>query len=107
MGGLALGAIVGLLISNFFAPDAKGAAALAATLPFAAMLLAGIHAALAIWISAAHRAGLFAENILLVSARPMPPDKCWRAPKNPATRASLQSLTIASLARPHKLAQRQ
>ncbi len=68
MGGLALGAIVGLLISNFFAPDAKGAAALAATLPFAAMLLAGIHAALAIWISAAHRAGLFAENIVLIGA---------------------------------------
>ena len=68
MGGLALGAIVGLLISNAFAPDARGAAALAATLPFAAMLLAGIHAALAVWISAAHRAGVFAENIVLIGA---------------------------------------
>jgi Undecaprenyl-phosphate glucose phosphotransferase len=68
MGGLALGAIVGLLISNAFAPDARGAAALAATLPFAAMLLAGIHAALAIWIAAAHRQGLFAENIVLIGA---------------------------------------
>ena len=68
MGGLALGAIVGVLISNAFAPDARGAAALAATLPFAAMLLAGIHAALAIWISAAHRAGVFAENIVLIGA---------------------------------------
>jgi Undecaprenyl-phosphate glucose phosphotransferase len=68
MGGLALGAIVGLLISNAFAPDARGAAALAATLPFAAMLLAGIHAALALWISAAHRAGVFAENIVLIGA---------------------------------------
>ncbi|MCX7358582.1 MAG: exopolysaccharide biosynthesis polyprenyl glycosylphosphotransferase [Alphaproteobacteria bacterium] len=68
MGGLALGAIVGVLISNAFAPDARGAAALAATLPFAAMLLAGIHAALALWISAAHRAGAFAENIVLIGA---------------------------------------
>lgn len=68
MGGLALGAIAGLLISNVFAPDARGAAALAATIPFAAMLLAGVHAALAVWISAAHRRGLFAETIVLVGA---------------------------------------
>lgn len=68
MGGLALGAIAGLLISNAFAPDARGAAALAATLPFAAMLLAGVHAALAVWIAAAHRHGLFAENIVLIGA---------------------------------------
>ncbi len=68
MGGLALGAIAGLLISNAFAPDARSAAALAATLPFAAMLLAGVHAALAIWIAAAHRRGLFAENIVLIGA---------------------------------------
>lgn len=68
MGGLALGAIVGLLISNAFAPDARSAAALAATVPFAAMLLAGIHGALAIWIAAAHRRGLFAENIVLIGA---------------------------------------
>lgn len=68
MGGLALGAIAGVLIANAFAPDARGAAALAATLPFAAMLLAGVHAALAVWISAAHRRGLFAENIVLIGA---------------------------------------
>ncbi|MCA8886060.1 MAG: exopolysaccharide biosynthesis polyprenyl glycosylphosphotransferase, partial [Hyphomonadaceae bacterium] len=68
MGGLALGAIAGLAISNAFAPDARAAAALAATLPFAAMLLAGIHTALAVWISAAHRAGVFAENIVLIGA---------------------------------------
>jgi len=68
MGGLALGAIVGLLIANVFAPDARGAAALAATLPFAAMLLAGVHAALAVWISAAHARGVFAENIVLIGA---------------------------------------
>jgi exopolysaccharide biosynthesis polyprenyl glycosylphosphotransferase len=68
MGGLALGAIVGLLISNAFAPDARSAAALAATLPFAAMLLAGIHGAFAVWIVAAHRRGVFAETIVLIGA---------------------------------------
>lgn len=68
MGGLALGAIVGILISNAFAPDARGAAALAATLPFAAMLLAGVHAALAVWVVAAHKKGVFAENIVLIGA---------------------------------------
>ncbi|MEZ5956236.1 MAG: exopolysaccharide biosynthesis polyprenyl glycosylphosphotransferase [Hyphomonadaceae bacterium] len=68
MGGLALGAIAGLVIANAFAPDARGAAALAATLPFAAMVLAGIHAAFAVWIAAAHRKGLFAENIVLIGA---------------------------------------
>ena len=40
----------------------------AATLPFAAMLLAGIHAALAVWIADAHRRGVFAENIVLIGA---------------------------------------
>jgi exopolysaccharide biosynthesis polyprenyl glycosylphosphotransferase len=34
----------------------------------AAILLAGVHAALAIWITAAHRRGLFAETIVLVGA---------------------------------------
>ncbi len=68
MGGLALGAIAGLLIANVFAPDARSAAALAATLPFAGMLLAGIHAAAAVWISAAHRNGVFAETIVLIGA---------------------------------------
>lgn len=68
VGGLALGAILGILVANAFAPDARSAAALAATLPFAAMLLAGIHAALAIWISAAHRKGVFAETVVLVGA---------------------------------------
>lgn len=67
IGGLALGVILGLGVANF-APDARGAAALAAILPFAAMVLAGIHAALAVWIRAAHRKGVFAENIVLVGA---------------------------------------
>jgi lipopolysaccharide/colanic/teichoic acid biosynthesis glycosyltransferase len=68
MGGLALGAIAGLIVANSFAPDAKAAAALAATLPLAAMLLAGVHAAFAIWIAAAHRCGVFAETVVLVGA---------------------------------------
>jgi Undecaprenyl-phosphate glucose phosphotransferase len=68
MGGLALGAIAGLFIANVFAPDARSAAALAATLPFAGMLLAGFHAAAAVWIAAAHRNGVFAETIVLIGA---------------------------------------
>ncbi len=68
IGGLALGAILGVVVANAMAPDARGAGALAATLPLAAMLLAGIHGALALWIGAAHRKGVFAENIVLVGA---------------------------------------
>lgn len=68
VGGLALGAIIGVLVANALAPDARGAAALAATLPFAAMLLALVHGALAIWINAAHKKGVFSENIVLVGA---------------------------------------
>jgi Undecaprenyl-phosphate glucose phosphotransferase len=68
VGGLALGAILGLLVANVFAPDARGAAALAATLPVTAMILAGLHAALAVWIAAAHRAGVFAETVVLIGA---------------------------------------
>jgi exopolysaccharide biosynthesis polyprenyl glycosylphosphotransferase len=68
VGGLALGAILGLGVCTAFAPDARAAAALATTLPIAAILLAGIHAALAVWIRAAHRAGAFSETIVLVGA---------------------------------------
>ena len=68
IGGLALGAIFGLAVAAVLAPDARGAAALAAILPAAAFLLAGMHAALAVWIRAAHRAGVFAENIVIVGA---------------------------------------
>ncbi len=68
LGGLALGAIIGILVANTSAPDARSAAALAATLPFAAMLLAGVQAALALWIAAAHRNGVFSETIVLVGA---------------------------------------
>ncbi len=67
-GGLALGAILGILIANVLAFDARGAAALAAVLPLAAMLLAGMHWALRVWTSAVHRAGLFSENIVIVGA---------------------------------------
>lgn len=68
VGGLALGAILGLIVANILAPDARGAAALAVVLPIAAMLLAGTHAALAVWIGAAHRNGLFSETVVLVGA---------------------------------------
>jgi len=68
VGGLALGAILGLLVANVAAPDARGAAALAATLPVAAMILGGLHAAFAVWTRAAHRAGAFAETVVLVGA---------------------------------------
>ena len=68
IGGLALGAIVGVIVANVLAFDARAAAALAATLPIAAILLGSVHAALAVWIGAAHRAGLFAETIVLVGA---------------------------------------
>lgn len=67
-GGLALGALLGLAVANFIAPDARSAAALAAIVPIAAVLLAAIHAALAIWIRAAHKAGAFAHNVVLVGA---------------------------------------
>jgi Undecaprenyl-phosphate glucose phosphotransferase len=67
-GGLALGALLGLFVANFIAPDARSAAALAAVVPLAAALLAGIHAALAVWIRAAHKKGAFAETIVLVGA---------------------------------------
>lgn len=68
VGGLALGAILGVVVANILAPDARTAAALAATLPVAAMLLALMHAALALWIAAAHRKGVFAETVVLVGA---------------------------------------
>jgi exopolysaccharide biosynthesis polyprenyl glycosylphosphotransferase len=68
VGGLALGAILGLAVATFAAPDARTAGALAALLPFAAMLMAGLHAALAVWIKAAHRRGLFSETVVVIGA---------------------------------------
>jgi Undecaprenyl-phosphate glucose phosphotransferase len=68
LGGLALGAIGGIVLANMLAPDARSAAALAAVLPLTALLLAGVHAALAVWTSAAHRKGVFAETVVLIGA---------------------------------------
>jgi exopolysaccharide biosynthesis polyprenyl glycosylphosphotransferase len=68
IGGLALGVILGLGVSTLLAPDARSTAALAATLPVAAIILAGVHAAFAVWIRAAHSAGVFSETIVLVGA---------------------------------------
>ena len=67
-GGVALGALLGLAVANFIAPDARSAAALAAIVPAACIVLAAIHAAFAVWIRAAHKKGVFAENIVLVGA---------------------------------------
>src|SRR5262249_50518489 len=67
-GGLALGVVAGLGLAAFAAPDARAAAALAATLPLAALCSAGAHAVFALWIGALHRKGAFSENIVLVGA---------------------------------------
>jgi len=82
LGGLALGAIVGLIVANLLATDARGAAALAATLPAAAMLLAHVHGALAVWIGAAHRKGVFSENLVLIGATPAAERLVARATKS-------------------------
>ncbi len=68
IGGLALGAILGLVGAAIFAPDARAAAALCTIIPVTAFVLAGVHAALAVWIRALHRQGVFSENIVLVGA---------------------------------------
>lgn len=68
VGGLALGVVMGLAAAALFAPDARAAAALCTIIPIAAIVLGGIHAALAVWIRAAHRAGVFSETIVLVGA---------------------------------------
>jgi len=68
LGGLTLGAFIGLLLANALAPSARDAGALSAVLPLTAALLAGIHAALAVWIRAAHKKGVFSETIVVVGA---------------------------------------
>src|SRR5262249_43949710 len=50
LGGLTLGAFIGLLCANGLAPNTRDAGALSAIVPAAAALLAGLHAALAVWI---------------------------------------------------------
>jgi len=68
IGGLALGVMLSLGAAAIFAPDARAAAALCAIVPITAIMLGGVHAALAIWIRALHRKGAFSENIVLVGA---------------------------------------
>lgn len=80
-GGLALGAIMGLGVATFIATDAQSAGALAATLPVAAMLMAGVHAALAIWTRAAHKQGVFAETVVLIGATDAAQHMAQRAAK--------------------------
>ncbi|MBS0384802.1 MAG: sugar transferase [Proteobacteria bacterium] len=68
LGGLTLGAFIAILCANALAPSARGAGALSAVLPVAAMALAGFHAALGVWTRAAHKNGVFAETIVLIGA---------------------------------------
>ncbi|HYD86886.1 MAG TPA: exopolysaccharide biosynthesis polyprenyl glycosylphosphotransferase [Vitreimonas sp.] len=81
LGGLALGAITGLVVANLLAADARSAAALAAIIPATAMLLALAHGALAVWIGAAHRKGVFSETLVLVGATPAAERLAARAAK--------------------------
>jgi len=82
IGGLALGVILALGASAVFAPDARAAAALCAVVPVAAIFLAGIHAALAVWIRAAHRKGVFSETIVLIGATEAAARMAQRAAKS-------------------------
>ena len=68
LGGLTLGAFIGLMFANVLAPNARDAGALSAVVPIAAMALAGMHAAFALWMRAAHKKGVFAETIVLIGA---------------------------------------
>jgi lipopolysaccharide/colanic/teichoic acid biosynthesis glycosyltransferase len=68
LGGLTLGAFIGLLLANALAPSARDAGSLSAVLPLTAALLAGVHAALAAWIRAAQKKGVFSETIVVVGA---------------------------------------
>jgi lipopolysaccharide/colanic/teichoic acid biosynthesis glycosyltransferase len=68
LGGLTLGAFIGLLLANALAASARDAGALSAVLPITAIVLAGIHAALAVWIRAAHKKSVFSETIVIVGA---------------------------------------
>lgn len=82
IGGLALGAILGLGGAALFAPDARAAAALCTIIPIAAIVLGGVHAALAVWIRALHSKGVFSENIVLVGATDVAQRMAERATKS-------------------------
>lgn len=68
LGGLALGAIGGLAVSAFAAPDARSAAALAATIPAAAIVLAAVHALYALAMRGAWKRRRFAETAIVIGA---------------------------------------
>jgi lipopolysaccharide/colanic/teichoic acid biosynthesis glycosyltransferase len=86
LGGLTLGAILGIVIANAFAPDVRSAAALSATLPLSAMLMALAHAGLAAWTRKAHAKGWFAETVLLVGATEAASRMAKRAAKTGSAR---------------------
>lgn len=67
-GGLALGAMLSVLVAGALTSDARAAGAIALIAPGAALLLAGLHLSLGAFCAAAHRAGLYAETIVIVGA---------------------------------------
>ena len=68
LGGMTLGAFLGLGLANALAASARDAGALSAMLPFAAIAIAAMHASVALWTRAAHRKGAFAETVVLIGA---------------------------------------
>jgi lipopolysaccharide/colanic/teichoic acid biosynthesis glycosyltransferase len=67
-GGLALGAILGVVAAVALAPDAQSAGALAALLPMTALVMAGVHVAARTWTEAGRSAGMFGETVILIGA---------------------------------------
>ncbi len=67
-GGLALGAMLSVMVAGALTADARAAGAIAVIAPGAALLLAGLHLSIAALCAGAHRAGLFAERIVIVGA---------------------------------------
>jgi polysaccharide biosynthesis protein PslA len=68
LGGVALGALLGIAGAALVAPDAQSTGALAAIIPLVAVLMAAIHGAFAVWTRAAHAKGVFAETVVLIGA---------------------------------------
>lgn len=68
IGGLALGALVALVVAAFVAPDAASAAALSLTLPATACALAALHLAASFYVDRSAKAGAFAETAVIVGA---------------------------------------
>lgn len=70
VGGLAIGAMLGLGFAAIAAPDARATAALAAVLPVVAITLGLLHAVAALCLSGALKRGAFAETAVIIGATP-------------------------------------